>query len=213
MITAAAKGIFWAIILSIQVISYGSYTILVHLCEENGQIQFNASSMNLLIEFIKLKISIFAHVFRRYISLREKNQKKHLDFNEIESKGSPTNKLKPLNFLKASLGFSIPAFLYFINNNLAVYIQLYMDSTSYQMLSNLKILTTACLYYFFLGRKTITQSKIIALALLFIAGLIYSVANIKSLSSYYLDEKDLQTLFSSFDLKDLSSQKASKNVI
>lgn len=217
MISAAAKGFLWALVLSIQVISYGSYTILVHLCEENGQIQFNSSSMNLLIEFVKLKISLFAYLFRRFI--RSSKSKYSYSNDDIEFKdsvlfesASSSSMLKPSNFFKASIGFSMPAFLYFINNNLAVYIQLYMDSTSYQMLSNLKIFTTACLYYFFFGRKTLTNSKIASLVLLFVAGLIYSVANLKSLSSYYLDELDLQSLFSSFDLKDITSPKLSRNV-
>lgn len=221
MITAAAKGFLWAVILSIQVLSYGSYTILVHLCEENGQIQFNSSAMNLLIEFVKLKVSLFAYAFSQY-SYKRNNKNKHLYFqsyDDIESKDTSADyersyvRFNLSNFFKASFGFSAPAFLYFVNNNLAVYIQLYMDSTSYQMLSNLKILTTACLYYYFLGRKTLTRTKIAALVILFVAGLIYSVANLKSLSNYFLDERDLQSLLSSFDLKDLSSPKSLKHVI
>ena len=34
---------------------YSSYTILVHLCEKDGQLPFSAPSMNLLIELSKVR--------------------------------------------------------------------------------------------------------------------------------------------------------------
>ena len=34
---------------------YSSYTILVHLCERDGQLPFSAPSMNLLIELSKVR--------------------------------------------------------------------------------------------------------------------------------------------------------------
>lgn len=217
MISRAAKKLLWSFILTIQVVSYGSYTILVHLCEENGQIQFSSTSMNLLIEFIKLKISVFAYAIRKYMQAKRKENDIELGSENLSplvkhTSSSPSSSLLPKNLVKSSLDFSVPAFLYFVNNNLAVYIQLYMDSTSYQMLSNLKIFTTACLYYFFLGRKAMTPTKVLSLFILFVAGLIYSVANLKSLSNYYLDELDLQSLFSSFDMKDVTSHVSSKQV-
>ncbi|CAF0876634.1 unnamed protein product [Brachionus calyciflorus] len=158
----------WSSLLIFQAISYGSYTILVHLCEENGQITFSSTSLNLIIEFLKLIVSILGIFFQ---------------INK--------NKFKSLS-TKKSVYFSIPAFLYFINNNLAVYIQLFMDSTSYQMLSNLKIFTTAILYYLIIGKR-ISKIKWFSLTLLFASGVFYSIANLKSLSSYYIDEKDLES--------------------
>lgn len=218
MLFVAAQNLSWALLLTFQVISYGSYTILVHLCEENGQIQFNSSSMNLLIELLKLKFSLICYAIEKFFSGNPFISKKNYSLlNDLESNNNynnatPLKHLKPLDYFRKSLSFSAPAFLYFINNNLAVYIQLYMDATSYQMLSNLKILTTACLYYFFLGGKSLTKSKIVSLVLLFIAGLIYSFANLKSLSNYYIDEIDLQSLFSSLDLRGEFSASSSKKV-
>lgn len=203
MLFVAAKNMLWALTLTVQVISYGSYTILVHLCEENGQIQFNSTSMNLLIELIKLQIALVAHGFSRYF----KTHPRYSILSDVESNETGQfhrPRLKPIGQLKASLDFATPAFLYFINNNLAVYIQLYMDSTSYQMLSNLKIFTTAVLYYLVFGRRMLTKSKMASLVLLFIAGLVYSVANLKSISSYYIDESDLQSLFSNLEFSSLS---------
>ena len=78
---------------------------------------------------------------------------------------------------KKSLKFSIPAFLYFINNNLAIYIQLYMDPTSYQILVNLKIVSTALLYYLIMG-KGISKLKWFSLMLLFLAGTFYVYGNL-----------------------------------
>lgn len=158
------RNILWYCLLLFQVISCGSYTILVHLCEENGKISFNSSAMNLTIEFLKLIISLFG-------ILTEQNSTSYFS-------------------LKKSIKFAIPAFLYFVNNNLAVYIQLYMDSTSYQLLSNLKILTTAIMYYFIIGRQ-ISKTRWLSLVLLFFSGIFYSFGNLKSLKDYYIDQEDL----------------------
>ncbi|RNA43132.1 putative UDP-sugar transporter SLC35A4 [Brachionus plicatilis] len=132
----------WYSLLLFQAFSYGSYTILVHLCEENGKISFNSSSMNLTIEFIKLFISSIGIIYQQ--------------------------------------------------NFKTVYIQLYMDSTSYQLLSNLKILTTAILYYFIIGKK-MTKIRWFSLILLFFSGLFYSVGNVKSLKNYYINQEDLDS--------------------
>ncbi|CAF0781130.1 unnamed protein product [Brachionus calyciflorus] len=155
------QNIGWSSLLIFQAVSYGSYTILVHLCEKNGRISFSATSMNLIIEFFKLMVSITG------ILMISKQKKFRLS--------------STLSFKKSIL-FSIPAFLYFINNNLAVYIQLFMDSTSYQILSNLKIFTTAILYYFIIG-KVISKIKWFSISLLFISGILYSLANLKTSQS------------------------------
>lgn len=163
------RELSWMCMLLFQVFSYGSYTILVHLCEENGKISFNSSSMNLTIEFIKLFISFIL------IAYQNKN-----------------TSLISLYSIRKCVHFAVPAFLYFINNNLAVYIQIYMDSTSYQMLSSLKILSTAVLYYFIIGRK-MSKIRWFSLILLFFSGLFYSFANLKSLKDYYINHDALES--------------------
>ena len=68
-----------------------------------------------------------------------------------------------------------------------------MDSTSYQMMSNLKIFSTATLYYFIMN-KSLNKLKCFSLSLLFISGIFYTFGNLKSLKNYYIDEKDLDFL-------------------
>jgi hypothetical protein len=43
-----------------QVVAYGSYSILVHLCERDGTIMFSSTTMNLVLELIKLAFSFTA---------------------------------------------------------------------------------------------------------------------------------------------------------
>lgn len=46
-----------------QIVAYGSYSVLVRLCEKNGMIEFSSTAMNLIIEFIKLIFSLNAFIF------------------------------------------------------------------------------------------------------------------------------------------------------
>ena len=144
-----------------QIMTYGSYSILVHLCEENGEIAFSSVTMNFLIELLKLIFSFNAFVYLKQI---------------------PCNQIEFFSWFKQSLPYSIPAILYFLNNNLAVHIQIQMDPASYQILSNFKILTTAILYRLIIKQK-LTRRQYFALALLFLAGLTYSFGTINKSSS------------------------------
>jgi solute carrier family 35 (probable UDP-sugar transporter), member A4 len=128
------KSIKWSMLLICQSVCIGSYSVLVHLCEKDGQISFNSTVMNFIVELIKLLISFIG-------LLIYKHQNKTITTDDINVEFS----------FKNSLYFSIPAALYFINNNLSVLLQLFMDPTTYQMLCNLKIFTTAILYYFIMG--------------------------------------------------------------
>lgn len=179
-----AQLVGWYILLSIQALSYGSYAVLVHLCEQNGAISFNSLCMNFLIEFIKLIISSLGYAISKLVG-NNKQTYSYLPSHDTHSDDERSKKLDNNNSTfswLSLLSFSVPAALYFINNNLAVYIQLYMDSTTYQMLSNFKIITTAVLYYFIIGKK-ISNVKWISLTILFISGLFYSLANFKSSKS------------------------------
>ena len=88
-----------------QIITYGSYSILVQLCERNGQLMFSSTMMNFILELTKLIFSLLIHL----------------------------SKCKDTLSIKQSSPYFILGLLYFINNNLAVHIQLYMDPTSYQI--------------------------------------------------------------------------------
>lgn len=185
----------WYTLLTIQVLAYGSYSVLVHLCQENGRIAFNSTCMNFVIELCKLLLAVAAHLVDTLCHALPGGAAKHLP---LFDKGIHRKTTGRRFSIRASFSFSIPAFLYFVNNNLAVYIQLYMDSTSYQMLSNLKILTTALLYYLIIGKR-MSGIKWCSLAILFLSGVLYSLANMKSLQSFVIDESELRAIFLSHD--------------
>ena len=160
----------WSFLLGLQIVSYGSYTILVRLCPKdgNGFVLFNATEMNFIIELMKLFASIFSHFVYHFSN-------KNIGIYAERSDGEKFyNQLK----LKNSLYFAIPGLLYFVNNNLAVQIQSYMDSSSYQVLSNFKIFTTAIIYYLIMKRK-LSRLKCFSLILLFSAGILYVCGNYK----------------------------------
>ncbi|KAK2904093.1 hypothetical protein Q8A73_010750 [Channa argus] len=71
----------------------------------------------------------------------------------------------------------VPATLYAFNNNLVVLMQAYMDPSSYQVLSNLKIASTALLYSFCLGKR-LRFSQWLALGLLMGAGVCQSYSTL-----------------------------------
>ncbi len=151
IMTKIYETTLWTILFAFQILAYGSYTILVRLSQNNDKFHYSPTFMNLTIEFLKLFISLIS------CSICAKTNIKKFS-------------------LSKSLKLSIPALLYFINNNLAVYIQLYMDSTSYQMLTNFKIFTTAILYYLIMRRK-LSKLKWFSLILLFTAGCLYVLSN------------------------------------
>ena len=187
------KNFSWICLLSFQVLSYGSYTVLVHLCEENGKIKFSSTALNFLIEFLKLSFSFFGFVVQNSYDKKDESRKIFHD--------KQTSKFKFRN----SLYFSVPGILYFINNNLAVYIQLYMDSTTYQMLSNFKIFTTAILYYFIM-RKSLSRLKWLSLVLLFGAGIFCVFGNLRSVSDIDIKETDLKEIRQDSEEKNFTDQ-------
>ena len=147
-------SILFSFVVFFQVIVYGSYSVLVHLCEIHGTISFSSTTMNLIIEFVKLIFSLIASIYLK----------------ELNFKNYPI-----LLQLKQSIPYSIPAIVYFLNNNLAIHIQIYMDSTSYQLLSNFKIFTTAILYRLIIKTK-LTYQQWFALLLLFFGGFAYCLS-------------------------------------
>jgi probable UDP-sugar transporter A4 len=140
-----------------QVLAYGSYSVLVHLCEKNGAITFSSTTMNFILEFVKLTFSFCALIY----------------FTPIDTHIYPS-KIQLISWFRQSLPYSIPGILYFINNNLAVHMQIHMDPASYQILSNFKIFTTAILYRLIIKHK-LTRQQWFALSLLFFGGLAYSL--------------------------------------
>ena len=169
--------ILWSIILPLQVLSYGSYTILVHLSESSkGKITYSSVSLNFIIELSKLTLSCFLFFIKKLYDYISNNANRRVESCDSESLQVITNNADSFD-MRYSLYYAIPGFLYFINNNLAIYMQFYMDSATYQMLCNLKILSTSVLYYLIM-KKSLTKRKWLSLILLFFAGIFYCFGNL-----------------------------------
>jgi hypothetical protein len=160
--------VFRAMIL-LQILACGSYSVLVHLCERNRAIEFSSTTMNFILELIKLVFSIGA--LTCCIPIKYKTTIIQFKREEI------------IFWWRQSLPYSIPSLLYFITNNLAVHMQLHMDPTSYQILSNFKIITTAILYRLIIKQK-LTRQQWFALSLLSFGGLSYSLGIVILLHIY-----------------------------
>ena len=166
----------WSIVLPLQVFSYGSYTILVHLSESsNGKISYSSVSLNFIVELFKFLLSFCFFFVKK--TLNNNLNSDQIDKESLQPINNNINQIYTYQAFKYSLYYAIPAFLYFINNNLALYMQFYMDSTTYQMLCNLKILSTGILYYLIMG-KNLSKRKWLSLVLLFVAGVFYVFGNI-----------------------------------
>jgi probable UDP-sugar transporter A4 len=140
-----------------QVLVCGSYSTLIHLCEHDGSITFSSTTMNSVIELVKLVFSLIA-----YFCSSTKT------FSLISSAKS---------WFQHSLPYSIPSIFYFINNNLGVHMQLQMDPASYQILSNFKIATTAIFHRLIMKQK-LSGYQWFAVTLLFFGGFFYSLGNV-----------------------------------
>ncbi len=140
-----------------QILACGSYSVLVHLCEKDGVIAFSSTTMNFILEVVKLTFSFSALFYSTSIKIN-----------------ICPNIRQIISWFKQSLPYAIPGILYFISNNLNVHIQLHMDPASYQILANFRILTTAILYRFIMKHK-LSRQQWFALSLLFFGGLTYSL--------------------------------------
>ncbi|GAB6018761.1 hypothetical protein CHUAL_000430 [Chamberlinius hualienensis] len=144
--------LFWGFLIIIGVFSYGSYSVLMHLCEKDNKIPFSSASVVLTTEMMKLLLSFWMSTSDLHESLQ------HLTF-------------------KTCLPFSVPAVLYCVNNNMAVHMQVQMDPATFQILSNLKIMTTAVLYWLMIKRP-LTAIQWISLLLLTVAGASHSYGSL-----------------------------------
>jgi hypothetical protein len=106
------------VMICFEVIAYGSYSVLVHLCGVNGTLTSSSTMMNVVHEFVKLSFSCGA-----------------LLYSTPTHSNSYAVKQQTVSWFRQSLAYSIPGILYFLNNNLAVHMQLHMDPASYQILS------------------------------------------------------------------------------
>ncbi|XP_056372683.1 probable UDP-sugar transporter protein SLC35A4 [Hyla sarda] len=156
------RGALWGLMLVVSVVIYGSHAPLIFLCRVGGQLPFSSSSVVLLIELSKLIISVV-------MLLIWDCKSRHLAVS-----------------CRLAMPYAFPAILYGANNNLVVHMQHYMDPSSFQVLSNLKIVSTALMYSIFLSQNLSIQ-KWLALSLLTVAGLFYSYGGIQDLEKQSTD--------------------------
>ncbi|XP_033829806.1 probable UDP-sugar transporter protein SLC35A4 [Periophthalmus magnuspinnatus] len=154
------KRLRWGCLFALMVLIYGSHAPLITLTKVHGEVPFNPSSCVVMIELAKLLISLVSLILTG-------------SFSSLQS-------CPPLLIIAP---YAIPAVLYALNNNLVVLMQAYMDPSSYQVLSNLKIASTALLYSFCLGKR-LNFRQWFALGLLMAAGACHSY------SSLDLDESE-----------------------
>ncbi|KAM9740681.1 putative UDP-sugar transporter protein SLC35A4 [Menidia menidia] len=148
------KRIGWGVLLGLMVLIYGSHAPLITITKVDGQVPFSASSCVVLIELAKLLISLLSLLLTR---------------------GPPGLQAPPRLLLVAP--YAVPALFYAFNNNLVVLMQAYMDPSSYQVLSNLKIASTALLYSLCLGKR-LGAVRWLALGLLVAAGVCHSYSSL-----------------------------------
>lgn len=148
------KTLRWGSLFTLMVIIYGSHAPLITLTKVNGEVPFNSSSCVVLIELAKLLISLVTLIVTG-------------SFSALQSRPS----------LVIVAPYAIPAVLYALNNNLVVHMQAYMDPSSYQVLSNLKIASTAVLYSFCLSKR-LKLRQWFALGLLMTAGVCHSYSSL-----------------------------------
>ncbi|XP_040297840.1 probable UDP-sugar transporter protein SLC35A4 [Bufo bufo] len=150
------RGALWALMLGVSVVIYGSHAPLISLCRIDGRIPFSSSSVVLLIEFFKWMMSVVMLLL--------------WDWRTVQLQVS----------WRLAIPYALPAILYGANNNLVVHMQHFMDPSSFQVLSNLKIVSTAVMYSIFL-RQNLSIRKWLALSLLTVAGVFYSFGGIQDL--------------------------------
>ncbi|KAM8908132.1 putative UDP-sugar transporter protein SLC35A4 [Spinachia spinachia] len=150
------KTIAWGLLLGLMVLIYGSHAPLITLTKVDGQVPFSPSSCVVMIELFKLLISV----------------------GTLLSTGG-TTALHAAPPLVCVAPYAVPAVLYALNNNLVVVMQAYMDPSSYQVLSNLKIASTALFYSLCLGKR-LRPSQWSAVGLLMSAGVCHSYSSLDS---------------------------------
>ncbi|NWX43921.1 S35A4 protein, partial [Steatornis caripensis] len=144
----------WGLMLLLSIAIYGSHAPLLTLCKVDGMIPFSSASVVIFVELTKLVFSLlFLLTWDR----------------ELLGVAVSWRHVTP---------FALSALLYAANNNLVVHMQLFMDPSTYQVLSNLKIVSTALLYSLFL-RQRLGKRKWLALFLLVAAGVSYSCGGLQ----------------------------------
>ncbi|XP_004586701.2 probable UDP-sugar transporter protein SLC35A4 [Ochotona princeps] len=144
----------WTLMLLLSTTMYGAHAPLLAQCHVDGRVPFRPSSAVLLTELTKLLLCAFCLL---------------VGWQTWPQGALPWRQAAP---------FALSALLYGANNNLVIYLQRYMDPSTYQVLSNLKIGSTALLYCLCLQRRLSTRQGL-ALLLLMVAGACYAAGGLQ----------------------------------
>ncbi len=77
--------------------------------------------------------------------------------------------------------YSVPAIFYLVTNNIPTLALQYADPMSINLLTNLRILTTAIIFRLLLRKAGFSNAQWLAFALLVLAGVVNSYDNMKTL--------------------------------
>lgn len=153
-----------------------SQNLLITWSKRAGGYEYNYVSVTMLSELLKLVMSLVM-LYREQQHLRESRDLEHGKDDNSESvndslsstsvsvrKVDYTFELSYRGFLER-LPFALPAALYFLKNNLVFYGLLLTDPVQFQLLGNMKILTTTLLFRLIM-KKPLTDLAYVSLLLL-----------------------------------------------
>uniref|UniRef100_A0A8D0MFY4 Solute carrier family 35 member A4 n=1 Tax=Sus scrofa TaxID=9823 RepID=A0A8D0MFY4_PIG len=144
----------WTLMLLLSTATYGAHAPLLALCHVDGRVPFRPSSAVLLTELTKLLLCALSLL---------------VGWQAWPPRTPPWRQAAP---------FALSALLYGANNNLVIHLQHYMDPSTYQVLSNLKIGSTA-LFYCLCLRRRLSARQGLALLLLMAAGACYAAGGLR----------------------------------
>ena len=139
-----------------------SQGLLMEASKVQGKYPYNSAVVPLLSELVKLILSI--------LLLRRARAR------------DPAGTIMTTD-VKSVMLFPIPSIIYVMHNNVQFYTMAYVDAATYQILGNLKIVTTGILFRFALGRL-MTRTQWIALLLLTVGATVSQISGCKGAVSY-----------------------------
>lgn len=129
------------LLVGMQVVTYTAQSILTKMTVAKGVhegFKYDANSAVLLTELMKGLISLFSVVSSGDQSLLK------------------LHAMDPLTFFRRTLRYAFPAVLYVVHNFLIYVAHIYLSAPTYQLLNNIKIITTGMVYRVVLQRKLLT---------------------------------------------------------
>lgn len=133
---------------------YSLHGILFNLSrDESGKILYQVSTVVFLSEILKLVICVI------------------MLMNQLL-----TESVKIKFSLKETILLAIPGLIYTVNNTLAFVLLNYVDPATFQLLSNMKVITTTLLAYFFM-KKNFSGIQWLSLLILFVGSTLSTIAS------------------------------------